>query len=80
MQRMLIQLRKHAAASPSGLWAAAVSPPGNDSGISRKKINRQPRFQFGAACFRRKTTTRYAGEPEKVLLMRRKKEPPVIEW
>ena len=28
---------------------------------------------------RRKTTTRYAGEPEKVLLMRRKKEPPVIE-
>ena len=51
MQRMLIQLWKNAAASPSDILAAAVSPPGNDSGISRKKINRQPRFQFGAACF-----------------------------
>ena len=27
----------------------------------------------------RTTTTRYAGEPEKVLLMRRKEKPPVIE-
>lgn len=33
----------------------------------------------GQIRIRRKTTTRYAGEPEKVLLMRRKKEPPVIE-
>ena len=29
---------------------------------------------------RRKITTRYAGEPEKVLLMRRKRKPPMIEW
>ena len=28
---------------------------------------------------RRKTTTRYAGETEKVQLMRRKEEPPMIE-
>ena len=28
---------------------------------------------------RRKTTPRYAGEPEKVLLMRRKRKPPMIE-
>ena len=36
--------------------------------------------QAAPAPVRRQTTTRYAGEPEKVLLMRRKKEPPVIEW
>jgi hypothetical protein len=29
---------------------------------------------------RRKTTTRYAGAPEKVLLMPRKIKPPMIEW
>ena len=32
-----------------------------------------------AVCVRRKTTTRYAGETEKVQLMRRKEEPPMIE-
>ena len=33
----------------------------------------------GPFCFRRKRTTRYAGETEKVQLMRRKEEPPMIE-
>ena len=32
-----------------------------------------------SARFHRKTTTRYAGAPEKVQLMRRKEKPPVIE-
>ena len=46
----------------------------------RATKNEKPVAAQRVFSFRRKTTTRYAGEPEKVLLMRRKEKPPMIEW
>lgn len=46
------------------------------------KQKQRSRMSVSLTCgivFRRKTTTRYAGETEKVQLMRRKEEPPMIE-
>ena len=52
---------------------------GRGHGSNHADRLRKPKLPY-RGCFRRKTTTRYAGEAEKVQLVRRKKEPPVIEW